>query len=82
VLGMFEEHNYVFGKHTSTEVYFPMIYSYSLVSKGIGSWTCHADSTVDLVLIVFIEKNPCGSGPTQFKLMLFKGQPYLLLPSS
>lgn len=74
MLGMFEEHNYVFGKH-STEVYFPVIYSYSLVSIGIGSWTCHADSTVDLVvLIVFIEKHPCVSGLTQFKLILFKGQ--------
>lgn len=83
MLGMFEEHSYVFGKHNFTEVYFPMIYSYFLVS--IGDWLLDLPCRFNMdlvVLIVFIEKNPCVSRPTQFKLMLFKGHPYLLLPSS
>lgn len=29
------------------------------------------------LLYVFIEKNPCGSGPVQFKPVLFKGQLYM-----
>ena len=58
-----------------------MLYSFNKVSQrkeNVIKNIIRKRKYIYSTLHIFIEKNPCIRGPTQFKLMLFKGQVYFI----